>query len=77
MQFFYDSLSDAEKKRVLLNKKLASIEKVEDGVVVTCVDAKTGENVTVEGSIVLGADGVHSKSNHPLFSAILVFRDFR
>lgn len=56
VQLFYDSLSAEDKAKIHLNKKLASIDNTEDGVSVTCADGST-----YEGSIVLGADGVHSK----------------
>lgn len=45
------------KDRYLLNKKVDSIESDETGVRVTCTDGST-----YDGSIVIGADGVHSKS---------------
>lgn len=48
---------------MLLDKKLSAIEKTANGgVVVTCVDGSTGEKHSFQGSIVLGADGVHSKT---------------
>lgn len=56
VRLIYDALSDDDKAKIHLNKKLASIENTEDGVLATCADGST-----YEGSIVLGADGAHSK----------------
>lgn len=47
----------AAKDRYLLNKKVDSIESDKTGVRVTCTDGST-----YDGSIVIGADGVHSKT---------------
>ncbi|KAG8169843.1 hypothetical protein KVR01_000588 [Diaporthe batatas] len=57
IQTIYDGLSEQDRARVHTNKKLQSIEDVGDGVVATCTDGST-----YEGSIVLGADGVHSQT---------------
>lgn len=57
VQLIHDGLSAEDQARIHLNKKLASIDSTEDGVVVTCSDGST-----YEGSVVLGADGVHSKT---------------
>ncbi|KUI52937.1 2-heptyl-3-hydroxy-4(1H)-quinolone synthase [Cytospora mali] len=51
----FEGLRDEDQARIHTNKKLASIENTSDGVVVTCEDGSK-----YEGSIVLGADGVHS-----------------
>lgn len=56
VKIFYDGLSTEDQARIHLCKRLASIDNTEDGVLVTCTDGST-----YEGSIVLGADGVHSK----------------
>ncbi|CAN8102016.1 unnamed protein product [Discula destructiva] len=56
VQLIYDGLPDDDKARVHLNKKVADIDTNEDGVVVTCTDGSTHS-----GSIVVGADGVHSR----------------
>lgn len=55
VQCLYDSLSDADRARVHVGKRLAGVETTADGVVVTCADGST-----YEGTMVLGADGVHS-----------------
>lgn len=55
VQALYESLRDEDRARIHTSKKLASIESNSDGVVVTCADG-----TSYEGSIVLGADGVHS-----------------
>lgn len=57
IQALYDGLSEQDQARVHTNKKLQNIEETDDGVVVTCVDGST-----YEGSVVLGADGVHSQT---------------
>ncbi|KAF6801054.1 FAD binding domain-containing protein [Colletotrichum musicola] len=51
----YDALPDDAKARYHTGKKLAEIRSTEDGVVVTCADGSS-----YAGSIVIGADGVHS-----------------
>lgn len=56
VQLFYDGLSAEDQARIHVGKQLASIDNTDDGVLVTCTDGST-----YEGSIVLGADGVHSK----------------
>ncbi|KAK2599490.1 hypothetical protein N8I77_011241 [Diaporthe amygdali] len=53
----HDGLSEEDQARIYVDKKLESIEETDDGVVVKCADGST-----YEGSIVLGADGVHSKT---------------
>ncbi|EKV04874.1 Aromatic-ring hydroxylase-like [Penicillium digitatum] len=57
VETMYETLPAAAKERYLLNKKLDSIESDETGVRVTCADGST-----YDGSIVIGADGVHSKT---------------
>ncbi|RAH76613.1 FAD binding domain-containing protein [Aspergillus japonicus CBS 114.51] len=57
VETIYDGLPPAAKSRYLLGKKLGSIETHDHGVRVTCTDGST-----YEGSMVLGADGVHSKT---------------
>ncbi|KAK3369965.1 hypothetical protein B0H63DRAFT_421669 [Podospora didyma] len=56
LKALYDSLPDAAKSRVKTNKRVTDISVSETGVVVTSEDG-TAES----GSIVIGADGVHSK----------------
>ncbi|KAI1805388.1 putative monooxygenase [Daldinia bambusicola] len=52
----YQCLPDSAKARIKLNKHVTKVNVSDDGVVVECADG------TVErGSIVLGADGVHSR----------------
>ncbi|KAI1463431.1 putative monooxygenase [Daldinia caldariorum] len=52
----YQSLPDSFKARIKVNKHVTKVNISDDGVVVECADG------TVErGSIVLGADGVHSR----------------
>ncbi|KEZ43252.1 hypothetical protein SAPIO_CDS4948 [Scedosporium apiospermum] len=55
VQFFYDNFPDETKARYLTNKRVTSIESGEEGVKVTAADGSV-----FEGSIVIGADGVHS-----------------
>ncbi|KAJ5521811.1 hypothetical protein N7527_005926 [Penicillium freii] len=57
IETLFESLPTAAKDRYLLNKKVDSIESDETGVRVTCADGST-----YDGSIVIGADGVHSKT---------------
>lgn len=56
VECLYESLADADKARVHVNKRMTSIATTGTGVVVTCEDGSTHA-----GSIVLGADGVHSR----------------
>ncbi|KAK7747518.1 hypothetical protein SLS53_001773 [Cytospora paraplurivora] len=55
VQAFYEGLRNEDQARIHTGKKLATIENTSDGVIVTCADGSI-----YEGSIVLGADGVHS-----------------
>ncbi|KAF4770876.1 hypothetical protein HAV15_012486 [Penicillium sp. str.  len=57
IETLFESLPTAAKDRYLLNKKVDSIESDKTGVRVTCTDGST-----YDGSIVIGADGVHSKT---------------
>lgn len=57
IEAIHDGLSDEDKARIHTGKKLENIEETDDGVVVTCADGST-----YEGSMVLGADGVHSQT---------------
>ncbi|KAK2035231.1 FAD binding domain-containing protein [Colletotrichum zoysiae] len=61
IQALYDNLPEAAKQRYITGKKLASIASTETGVTVTCVD---GSSYT--GSIVIGADGVHSMARQEM-----------
>lgn len=55
IQALYEGLPDNAKERVLTGKKVVDVASDEDGVSVTCADG-----IKYEGSILLGADGVHS-----------------
>ncbi|KAJ5951712.1 Monooxygenase FAD-binding [Penicillium vulpinum] len=55
----YNLLPDLAREKVLTNKQLSNIETRGDGVEVTCVDGSV-----YRGSMVIGADGVHSKTRH-------------
>ncbi|KAK3402685.1 hypothetical protein B0T20DRAFT_5262 [Sordaria brevicollis] len=56
MKLLYDTLPDEIKQRLLPGKEVDMIETTEDGVMVRCTDGSVEK-----GSIVVGADGVHSK----------------
>ncbi|KAK8066710.1 hypothetical protein PG997_013457 [Apiospora hydei] len=56
IKFLFDSLPETVKARILLGKAVEKITTSEDGVTVVCEDGTSHE-----GSIVIGADGVHSK----------------
>lgn len=55
LQSLYDQLED--KSRILLNKKVSTIEHGKDSVTVNCAD---GSQFT--GDVVIGADGIHSRT---------------
>lgn len=57
LKILYDNLPQEVRAKVLVNKKVVNIETRPDGVQVTCADGST-----FEGSIVVGADGVYSKT---------------
>ncbi|KAJ5755732.1 FAD binding domain-containing protein [Penicillium manginii] len=59
VEALYDGLPSEAQSRYLLNKKIKSMEvsEAQDGVNVICTDGST-----YQGSIVVGADGVHSKT---------------
>ncbi|CAH0019354.1 unnamed protein product [Clonostachys rhizophaga] len=57
----YESLSDGVKRRYFTNKKVINIESLETGVKVT-----TSDGNVFEGSIVIGADGVHSVTRNTI-----------
>ncbi|KAK6218914.1 fad binding domain-containing protein [Colletotrichum tabaci] len=61
IQALYDNLPEAAKARYFMGKKLAGIEATETGVVVTCDDGSS-----YAGSVVLGADGVHSATRREM-----------
>ncbi|BCR98501.1 FAD-dependent oxidoreductase [Aspergillus luchuensis] len=57
IQTLYNSLPDKAKAKYLFSKRVSDIESSDTGVRVTCADG-----TSFEGSMVLGADGVHSKT---------------
>ncbi|KAG9255589.1 uncharacterized protein F5Z01DRAFT_548997 [Emericellopsis atlantica] len=57
VETLYNGLPDSAKDKVLLGKKLSDIQPDEKGVSVTCEDGSS-----YHGSVVLGVDGVHSKT---------------
>ncbi|CAI7595914.1 unnamed protein product [Penicillium glandicola] len=59
IQTIYNLLPTVAKEKLLTNKQMSKIETKDDGVEVTCVDGSV-----YHGSIVIGADGVHSKTRH-------------
>ncbi|KAK1253271.1 hypothetical protein MKX07_001348 [Trichoderma sp. CBMAI-0711] len=59
VQSLYDQLPAETKPKVLLGKKVTDIQSTEDIVKVFCDDGSQ-----YEGSMVIGADGVHSRTRH-------------
>lgn len=55
MQVLFDALPGEAKSKLLPNKKVSSLHKTEDGVVVKCTDG-----TSYEGALVIGADGAYS-----------------
>ena len=66
VETLYRGLPAAAAEKVFTNKKLASIRTHEAGVEVTCTDGSM-----YQGSIVIGADGVHSTTRHLMREAAL------
>ncbi|KAI1506452.1 hypothetical protein F5X99DRAFT_364244 [Biscogniauxia marginata] len=66
LKMLYDELSDADKSKILMRKTVADIDIREDGVLVKCEDG-----TSFEGSIVIGADGVHSRVRNLMRSLAL------
>ncbi|TGO44204.1 hypothetical protein BOTNAR_0897g00010 [Botryotinia narcissicola] len=66
LQAINDGLKPEDKSRELTNKKVTSIESDEVGVRILCADGST-----YEGSIVIGADGVHSQTRQLMRSLTL------
>jgi 2-polyprenyl-6-methoxyphenol hydroxylase-like FAD-dependent oxidoreductase len=65
LSLLYDNLQEKE-KRLLTNTKVVSIEKQDHGVTVHCSDG-----TSVNGSIVVGCDGVHSTVRHAMRDMML------
>ncbi|KAM5347650.1 hypothetical protein ACJ41O_007474 [Fusarium nematophilum] len=59
VEVMYNRLPAEAKAKIHLGKSLADIESYENGVKVTCTDGSL-----YEGSVIIGADGVHSKTRH-------------
>ncbi|KAK4225581.1 hypothetical protein QBC38DRAFT_530439 [Podospora fimiseda] len=57
LKSLYETLPDSAKAKILTNKNITSVESLDQGVRVTCEDGSVHE-----GSVVWGADGVHSKT---------------
>ncbi|KAK6833441.1 hypothetical protein PG987_008135 [Apiospora arundinis] len=57
IKFLFESIPESAKARILLGKGVENITSSEDGVTVVCEDGTSHE-----GSIVIGADGVHSRT---------------
>lgn len=57
IETMYKCLPPSAREKILTNKKIVDIKMKSDGVRVICVDGNA-----FEGSIVIGADGVHSKT---------------
>ncbi|KAM0210309.1 hypothetical protein ACHAQD_010825 [Fusarium lateritium] len=57
VKVLYDNLPEGAKSRFLLGKKLSDVVPTSTGINVTCVDGNS-----YSGSIVIGADGAHSKT---------------
>ncbi|KAK8109191.1 hypothetical protein PG984_014992 [Apiospora sp. TS-2023a] len=55
MQVLFDALPDEAQSKLLPNKKVSSLQRTEDGVVVKCTDG-----TSYEGALVIGADGAYS-----------------
>ncbi|EWY79784.1 hypothetical protein FOYG_17074 [Fusarium oxysporum NRRL 32931] len=59
IEIMYNGLPASAKEKVLTDKKVIDIETSTTGVRVTCTDG-----TVYKGSMVMGADGVHSKTRH-------------
>lgn len=66
MKIIYDGLPPEAKKKVLTKKQVVKIEQDEESVYVSCTDGST-----FTGSIVIGADGVHSQTRNQLRQAMI------
>ncbi|EXF81329.1 FAD binding domain-containing protein [Colletotrichum fioriniae PJ7] len=61
IEALYDGLPEAAKTKYLTGKKLAGIVSTDTGVTVTCEDGSS-----YDGSVVIGADGVHSATRRQM-----------
>lgn len=59
VKLLFESLSAADKARIYTDKKVTGIVSENDGIEVHCADGST-----FRGTMVIGADGVHSKVRH-------------
>ncbi|CAG8061412.1 unnamed protein product [Penicillium salamii] len=59
LQAIYECLPETSRSKILTGKALQNIETHDYGIAVSCADGST-----FQGSIVIGADGVHSKTRH-------------
>ncbi|KAL7940463.1 hypothetical protein V8C42DRAFT_337432 [Trichoderma barbatum] len=66
VQILYDGLQPEAKEKILTRKKVTKIEQNEHSVRVSCSDGST-----FDGSIVMGADGIHSRTREQLRQAML------
>ncbi|KAK8013839.1 FAD-dependent monooxygenase [Apiospora arundinis] len=57
VKMLHDTLDSGSQKRIHTGKKVVDIQSTSEGVTVHCADG-----TTFDGSIVIGADGVHSKT---------------
>lgn len=57
LKILYNNLSESDRQKVHMSKKVTDVQTHSDGVTVSCADGST-----YEGSIVIGADGVYSKT---------------
>lgn len=61
LEVLYHGLPQGDKDKILTQKDVVDITSGADGVSVTCSD-----NATYTGSIIIGADGVHSPTRHAM-----------
>ncbi|KAH8594579.1 hypothetical protein B0O99DRAFT_662193 [Bisporella sp. PMI_857] len=72
VEVIYNGLPTIAKEKIFTNKKVVDIEINNTGVNVTCTDGSV-----YKGSIVIGADGVHSKTRHLMRDLALKDDPFR
>ncbi|KAI8631472.1 hypothetical protein F5Y19DRAFT_463222 [Xylariaceae sp. FL1651] len=66
VSIMYEGLPAEAKEKILTQKKVIKIEEDEESVCVSCADG-----TTFSGSIVIGADGVHSRTREQLRQAMI------